>query len=345
MAMTDTKIQTRTAPNGVMLRPATVDDADAVADLFNACSMAIHGRPETTAEWLKADWDGSNYNMDEDTRVAIAPDGALVGYADLYSGYARGTRLFSWVRIHPDWGESPLGTLLMDWLEGRAHRAVPHAPEGAQVTLIMSADNNDTTRTTLARRRGMSELRYFWHMLIEFDGPPPAPAVPDGITIRPMREGEERAVFAAGDEAFEDHFGHVPEPFEQAFNRWWKDVTGNPIFDPSLFFVAEAADGELAGVSLCWDHLPEDAERGWVGMLGVRRPWRRQGLALALLHHSFGAFYERGRMRAGLGVDADSLTGATRLYEKAGMHVSREFTQFGKVLREGEDLSVQTLEG
>ncbi len=83
---------------------------------------------------------------------------------------------------------------------------------------------------------------------------------------------------------------------------------------------------------------------GWVNVLGVRRPWRRQGLALALLHHSFNIFQQRGKKRAGLGVDAGSLTGATRLYEKAGMHSYRQEDIYEMVLRDGKDLVKRNIE-
>jgi len=62
-----------------------------------------------------------------------------------------------------------------------------------------------------------------------------------------------------------------------------------------------------------------------------------------LLKHAFAAFYANGSKRAGLGVDADSLTGALRLYEHAGMHVSRQFNQYEKELRPGRELAVESL--
>ena len=83
---------------------------------------------------------------------------------------------------------------------------------------------------------------------------------------------------------------------------------------------------------------------GFIEVLGVCRSWRRQGIALALLHHCFREFQARGQKRVGLGVDAASLTGATRLYEKAGMTASRQFNVFEKELRPGVDLSLQTLD-
>jgi ribosomal protein S18 acetylase RimI-like enzyme len=82
---------------------------------------------------------------------------------------------------------------------------------------------------------------------------------------------------------------------------------------------------------------------GWVGSLGVLRPWRKRGLGLALLRHSFNEFYRRGKRKVGLGVDAQNLTGALRLYENAGMHVHKAFDQYEKELRPGQELSVQSL--
>jgi ribosomal protein S18 acetylase RimI-like enzyme len=71
---------------------------------------------------------------------------------------------------------------------------------------------------------------------------------------------------------------------------------------------------------------------GWVRGLGVRRGWRGRGLGLALLQHTFGAFYARGRSTVGLGVDAQSPTGATRLYQRAGMRVTEEYETYQKIL-------------
>ncbi|MBK7448764.1 MAG: GNAT family N-acetyltransferase [Anaerolineales bacterium] len=77
---------------------------------------------------------------------------------------------------------------------------------------------------------------------------------------------------------------------------------------------------------------------GWVGTLGVLKPWRKKGLGLALLLTSFADFYQRGMPTIGLGVDASNKTGATRLYQRAGMSIATEFTTFEKELRPGRAL-------
>jgi ribosomal protein S18 acetylase RimI-like enzyme len=71
---------------------------------------------------------------------------------------------------------------------------------------------------------------------------------------------------------------------------------------------------------------------GWVGILGVRRQWRRRGLGRALLLKALQEFRSRGFREVGLGVDAASLTGATRLYESVGMRVTAQFDIYEKQL-------------
>jgi GNAT superfamily N-acetyltransferase len=86
------------------------------------------------------------------------------------------------------------------------------------------------------------------------------------------------------------------------------------------------------------------AVSGLLPLAGVRREWRKRGLGYAMLKHAFAAFYADGKKRAGLGVDASSLTGALRLYERAGMRVQRQFNQFEKDFRPGRELAVMSLE-
>jgi len=99
-----------------------------------------------------------------------------------------------------------------------------------------------------------------------------------------------------------------------------------------------------AGMTLNYAVTEDDPEMGWVHTVGVRRPWRRRGLGLALLQTAFCALYKCGKTRAGPGVDADSLTGATRLYERAGMYIERSYLGYELELRPGKTLSKQELE-
>ena len=81
--------------------------------------------------------------------------------------------------------------------------------------------------------------------------------------------------------------------------------------------------------------------RPGIGMHGSVVSERRWGLGLALLRHAFVEFYARSKKQVGLGVDAQNLTGATLLYEKAGMRVRQQLVTYDLELRPGEEISKQ----
>ena len=167
------------------------------------------------------------------------------------------------------------------------------------------------------------------------DAPPPEPVWPERVELRPYTSDLLQAVFEADDEAFQDHWGHVSNNFE----LWQMFTVKRDGFDPSLWFLAYEGD-EIAGFALCSYEQGE----AWVGELGVRRPWRRIGLGLAFLHHAFGEFYRRGERRVVLNVDSQNLTGATRLYTRAGMHPFEQTDIYELELRPGVELSTQALQ-
>jgi len=152
-------------------------------------------------------------------------------------------------------------------------------------------------------------------------------------------ERDARAIHETEADSFSDHYGYVPQPFEQ----WLHFRTRFFKAEPELWILAMDGD-QIAGIALCSSQRPGQPDLGWISTLGVRRPWRRRGLALAILHHAFRLLAARGKLRAGLGVDSQSLTGATRLYEKAGMRVVRENLEYEMPVREGRDLRTLSLE-
>ena len=329
-------------PASFSVRPATFDDAVVVTELLCRCSLEEIGRPEFEVEELRHDWQSPGFDLAQDTRVVFAPEGSPVGYIESWAT-APYVRLYCWGRVDPQYRGRGIGSSLLRWAEARAREQLLLAPAGAQVTLTQGTHATDLRGRALLETQGFAPTRYFSRMAMELESPVPEPVLPEGIVIRPFVPGmEERALIQAVGAAFKDHWGHVERPEEEEF-RQWRHRMDDPEFDPSLWFVA-AADGQIAGMSLCHSHLTEDPDMGWVGTLGVLRPWRHQGLGLALLHHSFREFQRRGRRRVGLSVDAQSLTGATRLYERAGMRMVRQYVNYEKELRPGESLATLNLD-
>jgi mycothiol synthase len=322
-------------------RPGTLDDLEAAVTMFNAYSQQENGVDEHTVEQYASEWSDPAINLDLDTRLVLdGSNGRLVGCIEVWNS---APHVFSWVwgRVDPEYGQRGIGTYLMQWAEARACELVEKAPEGTRVVMNVGTYSVNETAGHLFTRLGYDLIRHSWIMQRELSEAPELAQLPAGITIRPFHPGvEDTAVYLAVEESFKDHWGHVEVPFEEGLQRWLHRRDTDPDYDPSLWFVAVEGE-EIAGIALCKPERTGYTNTGWVSTLGVLRPWRRQGLGLALLQHSFGELYRRGRERVGLGVDASSLTGATRLYEKAGMHVERQFDLYEKELRPGVEISTQ----
>jgi mycothiol synthase len=332
--------------SGYTSRSAVDEDLEMVVELLNVYSNHMFGMDEFTAEEYRVEWDEPGFDLARDTRLVLNRQGELVAYYEFWDTQEPHVRFHAWGRIHPQVENSGVGMYLLDWIDERSALALKNALQGARVVLHGHILSIDQAVGELYQKSGYDLIRHSLRMVTEFKEPPPAPRWPKGISVRTFREGqEEREVFRADYEAFQDHWGFVEAPFEEEFERWLHHMKNRPNYDPSLWFLA-VENQEIVGISLCRQGFSGDPEIGWVGTLGVRRPWRRRGVALALLQHSFGEFYRRGLRKAGLGVDASSLTGATRLYRKAGMRSdpAYQYDLYEKELRPGEDLLTQSLD-
>ncbi len=328
-------------PHGYILRAPTLADVAATVAMQNASALDTVGTIQFTEEEFAADWQEPGFDLATDARVVATADGQIVGSTDVVfrPPYVRN---FVWARVHPAFRGQGIGTVLTQWAESRIVDQMPAAPADARITAGCSTISTHGAGSELLTNLGYAYTRSFHSMKIEMESPPPSPVWPAGIAVRTMVVGQdEAAVYRAKDEAFRDHWGHVEIAFEEGFARWMHHLQHNPEHDPALYFLAMDGD-EIAGYALCEPKIADDPAMAWVDNLGVRRPWRRQGLALALLQHVFGEFYQRGIKKVGLGVDASSLTGATRLYERAGMQTFRQYNTYEKELRPGRDLTTQT---
>jgi mycothiol synthase len=294
----------------VRLRPATLDDFDAIAELFRA-GVEIYEElafdPEELRLWLTS----PRLELERDVRLAYEGD-RLVGYVDVDPIGENPIRWWSDVRLHPEAEFSAVAPKLLEWVEGRVHGGVLRTWTPAALERLRRE----------YERRGMRRIRGSYRMEIDLNDLR-TPVVPAGIEIRTLEEGQERIAYEVHEETFVDSWDHVSEPYEE----WLHYLVKAESFDPTLWFLAW--DGaEPAAVEIC--RVRDDI--GWIGVLGVRRAWRKRGLGRALLLHAFDEFKRRGLDRAGLGVDAESLTGAHRLYESVGMHVARQLDFFEKPL-------------
>jgi len=145
---------------------------------------------------------------------------------------------------------------------------------------------------------------------------------PDGVTIRTFEVGrDERTFHQVSNDAFAEHWGSTPTPYESFAAQWW----GDPEFDPTKIFLAEA-DGRVVG-ECAWIVFETG---GYVASIGVLKDWRGRGIAQALLRRAMADMARLGHRDVFLSVDSENATGAVGVYEKVGMRVRRRSLVFQK---------------
>lgn len=312
------------------LRAVTWADLHAVAKLIYEVTEADGDiTVAVTPEELEHEWHTEGFNPETDAFLVETRDGRVVGFQDFYN-VKNHAHLTIDGYVHPDFKGMGIDRALMESAEARALEEMKLAAPDLRVYIRSTMDGKDEPAISLHKEMGYATVRYFWRMEVTLDEMPTIPPFPEGIELRPFdKEAHSRLAWQADNEAFNEHWGSHGSTFEE----WSFRKFERPEFDPNLWLIAWDGD-EIAGFS-------QNRYRmgiGWVGTLGVRKPWRKKGLGLTLLKHSFADFYKRGMKTIGLGVDASNSTGATRLYERAGMHVVSEFVTFEKELRPGRSL-------
>lgn len=184
--------------------------------------------------------------------------------------------------------------------------------------------------SALLEAAGFERVRWFFDMVRPDLDDVPAIPLPDGLVIRPIDDSMARQVWKADIEAFADHWGGFDHSEEQ-LQRW----LSSPSTDLSIWLVAFDGDEIAGGVINSIDAAQNEAmgyRRGWLSSVFTRRPWRRRGLARALIASSLALHRERGMTSAALGVDADNPSGALGLYEDMGFTVNYRASAWRKEL-------------
>jgi len=297
-------------PDGFALRRGGLDDVESVSELLVAEERRVRGG----SRWTRNDTRDWFHDLSVRGEVwLIEHAGRPLGMVGTFIGETAR----SWICVDWQSADSTIGPVLLETAEQRSK-----ARGAAKATVLSFVENAAETR--LLERAGYRDVRHFYRMEIELGERPSRPEWPENVSCETFDVTDARAFHTAMNEAFADDYGHTPVPFED----WKRMRIEAPGFDPSLWFVARERE-EIAGICRC------TAERwgcGWIEALGVRRAWRRHGIGRALLQHSFRELYDRGARCVGLGVDTQNPSGATRLYERAGMHVVAENIVFEKAV-------------
>lgn len=261
-------------------------------------------------------------------------NGQVIGYNRVWwEEQPDGRRTYSVVGfLLPQWRRKGIGAAMLRHAEARLRQIAASHPQGREQLLNVWASGTEKSAIALYESQGYQPARYFIEMTRDINQPLPEAPMPAGLEVRPVAEAHYRAIFDAAQEAFRDHWGYVAQTFEQEFPKWQED----PDFNPSLWKVAWAGD-QVAGMVQNFVNRAENSEykrlRGYTEGISVRRPWRKLGLARALLVQSIAMFRDMGMTETALGVDAENLSGALRLYQGVGYQEVKRNVVYQKPLQ------------
>lgn len=236
--------------------------------------------------------------------------------------------------MHPAWRRKGIGRTMLRYNESRLRQIAARQLEDGELQAstplffdVYTADS-EAGKEALLLNEGYQAVRHEYSMVRPLSEPIQVTPMPEGLEVRRARPEHYRRIWDASQEAFRDHWGFIPAP-EEEYQRWLNES----IFDPVLWKVAWDGD-QVAGMVLNFVNQRENEEferqRGYTEAISVRRPWRRRGLARALLTRSLKMFKDMGMTEAALGVDTQNLSGALRLYESVGFRAVRRETIYRK---------------
>ena len=315
------------------------DDLEPLRDLIRRTEEPVSGPSTVNVDFIRIMLEQPGSDPTTDLATVHAADGSLVGAARFHVNdpFVQPSSN-GWV--DPGHRRKGIGTALIAWARARAEGAVDRAPTGTRVALSIGANEKDDAARALLERLGFIPSRYFFEMEIALDGPFEALPIPEGVTVRTMRADEDvDELTAAVTEAFRDHFGFIERPMEARIEQWrhWRT---SDAWDDDLVWLAEV-DGDIVGMNVSLRTNGAREDQGYVATLGVLPAHRGRGLARSLLTTSFAEYARRGMSSVSLHVDADSLTGATRLYRGVGMHEAQTEIDYEWEVRAGEDIIVR----
>jgi mycothiol synthase len=308
------------------------EDLPGLAELRTRCNQADGTEDVYTVAALQNEIDhASGWDPAADQFVAER-DGAIVGWARVSVALmASGEQVFECViRVHPDHRGQGIGRALLRRAEARARERALVEPHDGPRLLAAFATDTAAGAQHLYESEGYAAVRYFFHMIRDDLEDLAEPILPDGLEVHPVRDEEIDTIFAAEEEAFRDDWMEAIQTEEDR-----RRYLGHPHVDPRLWQVAWHGD-EVAGIVFPSVDAEANARYGrrrvLLDAVAVRRPYRRRGLATALMLRALRAARGAGMTSADLWVDTANVSGALRIYERLGFRAALRSTAYHKDL-------------
>lgn len=320
---------------GYMIRFARRDDLPSIHEMLICAVTEDHTGSVDTLDDMSSQFIDPWSNPETDYLLVLTTNGQVVAMGRVFNNPSpqRERNAFLWGEVHPLHRGRGLGETILTWMEGRAKQRLLEFPADLPRSLRTSCHDYLSDRIYLFEKHGFSPIRSFYQMRRDLGQPIPEKNLPAGLTLSHYLPELDQPLMEVFNEAFSDHWGFEPITYED----WQTFIIRSCAFHPELSFLALEGDGSschIAGLSMNFiredDNQRQGIAEGWITVLCTRKPWRKRGVASTLLCESMRAFKAAGLDYAALGVDAESQTGALRLYENLGFSVIKHSFTFTK---------------
>jgi len=264
--------------------------------------------------------------------VVVEVDGTAVGYTRVFwEQEADGPRVYRmFCFLDPVYCGRGIGTALVEWDMCRLREIAAEHDDAPEKLFETWLNDKNIGAAALIRGAGFEPITYSATMVRPTVDDLPDHRLPDGLEIRPVREEDLRTIWEADVEAFRDHWG-FSEQSEKSYQRFLTF----PYNDPTLWKIAWDDEGVAGQVKSFIDTAQNeefDRKRGWTEAISTSRPWRRRGVAKALIVESIRELAARGMTEVALGVHTENPNGAYDLYSGLGYEVVGTWTTYRKPL-------------
>jgi mycothiol synthase len=234
-----------------------------------------------------------------------------------------GTRLYltlGW--LVPEWRRRGIGTAMLHWAERRCRESAAAHPGAGKDLYGANASETEHDATALLLNEGYSVAFTVLEMGLDDLSRLRDIGLPPGFVARPLQPSDLPALFESMNGSYSDH------PFNEILHyEDWAKRQG----DLGTWHVAwDERSGEMAGqVQVLVRHGRPEIEE-----VSVRAPFRRRGLARALIARGLDALREKGVSAVRLRTVLENPQQAWRVYESVGFRVVKRFPRYRKGMRD-----------
>ncbi len=310
-----------------------------IADLVKLNNATGQLDEDTLVCDLQRFFDAPDVDRARDLRLWKDARGQLIGFGQLLISEQKneieGCLYFD---VHPTRRIDSLETEILQWSEQRMREVVRERT--LPVKLRTCCRDDEILRRVRLEKQGFMNERSFLTMACSLEESVFSSSLPNGFTLQRLSgDGSYhvplcnlKAWVELFNESFIDHWNHQ-ELTVETLRHWLK----NPNYRPELNLIVVAPDGTFAAFCLGYINLEENARtghnEGWIKLLGTRRSFRKLGLGRAMLLAGMRQLKAAGVEWVKLGVDAESLTSATRLYESVGFRPVNTWLSYFKEIQ------------